>query len=175
MTPAVRKGLVVAGLHVLIVASLGAKLLIDRATLPRGWARAAPVDPDLPIRGRYVRLRVEAKLAGEAPMGVEPGIVESRSAPPLRVVLSVRDGELVATPAASPEDNGVAARWVDRGGVRAVVADTPLAFFIAEHAPDPSVRAAGEELWVEVTVPRSGPPRPIRLAVKKDGSLEVLE
>jgi hypothetical protein len=35
--------------------------------------------------------------------------------------------------------------------------------------PDPSIRAPGEELWVEVTLPRRGPPRPIRLGVKKDG------
>jgi len=59
MTPALRKGLLVALLHVAIVASLGAKLMVDRATRPRVWARTAPVDPDLPIRGRYVRLQIE--------------------------------------------------------------------------------------------------------------------
>jgi hypothetical protein len=37
------------------------------------------------------------------------------------------------------------------------------------------VRAPGEELWVEVTLPRRGPPRPIRLAVKKDGVLTPLD
>ena len=60
MTSMMRKGLAVAALHVAIVASLGAKLLADRATRPRVWARTAPFDPNLPIRGRYVRLRVMA-------------------------------------------------------------------------------------------------------------------
>ncbi len=44
-----------------------------------------------------------------------------------------------------------------------------LAFYIPEHVPDPSIRAVGEELWVEASIPRKGPLRPIRLGVKKDG------
>jgi hypothetical protein len=42
-----------------------------------------------------------------------------------------------------------------------------VAFFITEHITDPSRRQEGEELWVEVTIPKKGPPRPIRLGVKK--------
>ena len=113
MTPLI-KGLIVAGIHVAIVAGMGAKLLIDRATRPRVWVHVLPVDPDSPLRGRYVRLRTK-------------------------------------------ESN------------------EQLAFFIPEHIPDPSIRAAGEELWAEVTLPRKGPPRPIRLAVKKDGVLTPLQ
>lgn len=113
MTPLV-KGLIVAALHVALTASLGAKFLYDRATRPRQWVRVLPVDPDSPLRGRYVRLRIDGT-------------------------------------------------------------NQPLAFFIPEHVPDPSVRAAGEELWAEVTLPRKGGPRPIRLAVKKDGVLTPLE
>jgi len=60
------------------------------------------------------------------------------------------------------------------GGQRVATLDQLLAFFIPEHVPDPSVRAPGEELWAEVTRPRRGPPRPIRLAVKKDGVLTPL-
>jgi len=119
MSPMMRKGLVVAALHVSIVASLGAKLLVDRATRPRVWAHAVPVDPNLPIRGRYVRLRI------------------------------------------------VAGQGVD--------SSAPVAFFIPEHVADPSRRPAGEELWVEVTIPRRGAPRPIRLGVKKDGVLTPLD
>jgi hypothetical protein len=123
MRPAAR-GLLLAALHLTIVASLGGKLLLDRALRPRVWVRAAPADPDLPIRGRYVQLRVELPqdLAG-APGPGSPQV---------------------------------------------------LAYFIPEHVPDPSLRPPGEELWVEVTIPRHGPPRPIRLAVKKDGKLTAL-
>lgn len=174
MTRTARRGLAVAALHVLIVASLGAKLLIDRSTLPRVWAQAAPIDPDLPIRGRYVQLRVEATLEGEPPVSAERAALEPLGEQRLRVALSVRDGELIATPTATAT-NALAARRVERKGRRAVVVDAPLAYFIPEHAPDPSIRAADEQLWVEVTVPRSGPPRPIRLGVKKNGRLAVLE
>ena len=123
MKPFVR-GLAIAAIHVALVSSLGAKLLFDRATRPRVWMVAAPYDPSLPIRGRYVRLRL------------------------------VRTADRAASPVNTSE---------------------PVAFFIPEHIPDPSRRPAGEELWVEVTVPRSGPPRPIRLAVVKNGVFTPLD
>ena len=119
MSPLLRKRLLVAVLHVAIVASLRAKLLVDRAIRPRAWVHAEPYDPNLPIRGRYVRIRI---LPGQ---GVD--------------------------------------------------SSTALAFFIPEHVPDPSFRPQGEELWVEVTIPRRGAPRPIRLGVKKDGVLTPLD
>jgi len=50
-----------------------------------------------------------------------------------------------------------------------------LSYFLPEHAIDPSRRQPGEELWVEVTVPTKGPPRPIRLAVKKGDAFTPLE
>jgi len=51
----------------------------------------------------------------------------------------------------------------------------PVAYFLPEHAVDPSRRPQGEELWVEVTVPKKGPPRPIRLAVKRGDKFTPLE
>jgi hypothetical protein len=51
----------------------------------------------------------------------------------------------------------------------------PVAFFLPEHVPDPSVRLAGEELWVELTLPARGWPRPIRLGVMRAGTLTPLE
>ena len=111
-----RKGLVVAAVHLAMVASLGVKLMYDRATRPRQWVHVLPVDPNLPIRGRYVRLRIEGRPT-----------------------------------------------------------DDQIAFFIPEHAPDPSDRPPGEELWAEVTLPKKGPPRPIRLGVMKNGVLTPLQ
>jgi hypothetical protein len=60
-------------------------------------------------------------------------------------------------------------------GEQMVVLTQPVAYFIPEHVADPSRRAPGEELWVEVTVPRAGLPRPIRLGVKKDGVLTPID
>lgn len=158
MTPQVRKGLIVAAVHLAMVASLGGKLLTDRATRPRVWARTAPVDPDDPIRGRYVRLRVEGE-AVDLPGDHSP------------VALTARDGTLGLT---SSPDSALTAHVSNRNGQRIATLDQPLAFFIPEHVPDPSVRASAEELWVEVTLPKHGAPRPIRLGVKKDGVLTPL-
>ena len=163
MTPLVRKGLIVAALHVALVAGVGAKLLVERATNPRVWARAAPYDPDLPIRGRYVQLRLEAVPAP----GFDAPLAYDRN-----VALSVRDGRLVAT----PSDSGAnLARIASRDNERIALLAIPVAYFIPEHIPDPSVREPGEELWVEVTVPREGPPRPIRLGVRRNGVLTPLD
>lgn len=159
-----RAGIALAVVHLLLIGTLGLKLLVDRARLPRAWARTVPFDPDLPIRGRYVRLRLEVPIAGmpEAPQAGEyrrarlrtdgdrlQGVLEEQG--PVRVRLDSAAGGIVA-------------------GV-----DEPVAFFIPEHVPDPSVRPAGEELWAEVTVPHQGPPRPIRLAVRREDALEPLE
>ena len=179
MTPLLRKGLMVASLHVAIVASLGAKLVVDRATRPRVWARAAPVDPNLPIRGRYVSLRLEAAVGQgldlpEPTTVVNPnGSTWTRAPQSVRVVLSERNQHLVALP--SSDASGLYARASQRDGQSVAVLDQPLAYFIPEHVADPSRRATGEELWVEVTIPRRGAPRPIRLGVKKDGVLTALD
>ena len=165
-----RRGLLITVIHVTIVASLGAKLFVDRATRPRVWARAAPIDPNLPIRGRYVRLRLEAEASGE----LRPNAPRTNAAwqTGVPVALSARDGRLVAAPATS--GSTLTARVTDRNGERVAVLDEPIAYFIPEHVADPSRRPSGEELWVEVTLPRAGAPRPIRLGVKRNGVLTPL-
>src|SRR2546427_11031182 len=90
-------GLVIAVVHVGLVASLGAKLLYDRATRSRVWALAAPYDPSLPIRGRYVRLGLVVE-----PRGIQetkPGLQRPLPQP---VDLRVENGRLIAE--ANPQD-----------------------------------------------------------------------
>lgn len=159
------KGLVIAVVHIGLVASLGAKLLYDRAIYPRVWVRAAPYDPDLPIRGRYVSLQLVVE-----PRGIEdakPGVAWQS---PQSVTLRVEAERLVAE--ADPHESGFVptglhVQFISRGGEKLAVLDRSVAFFIPEHIPDPSRRPPDEELWVEVTVPKKGPPRPIRLGIKK--------
>ncbi len=177
MTRGTRNGLILAAIHLAIVGSLGVKLLADRAMLPRAWVRAAPVDPNLPIRGRYVQIRPEidrfenVDLApGTRGYEYRPGYsADSRAPRPVR--LESRGGVLFA--AGSDVGTGVWGALAKRPD-REVVRLDPVAFFIPESVADPSIRKAGEELWVEVTVPRAGPPRPIRLGVKRDGVLTPL-
>jgi hypothetical protein len=45
----------------------------------------------------------------------------------------------------------------------------PVDFYIAEHAASPLPVRAGQELWIEVTIPPKGPPRPTQVAMKQDG------
>ena len=121
-----RKGLILAAFQCLLVLSLSGKLLYDRSTCPRVWVKTARWDPNLPIRGRYLALRL------------------------------------------APERD---AQWYPQTYGQMVL------FFVPEHTlPFETMRAgrAAPELWAEVTIPRKGPPRPIRLAIKKAGQLEPL-
>jgi hypothetical protein len=168
------KGLIIAVVQLGLVASLGAKLLYDRATRPRVWALAAPYDPSLPIRGRYVSLQLVVEPRGIQETKPSPGQQPQQS-----VTLRVEAGRLVAE--ANPLERGfdpsaLHVRFIQRQDHELAVLDKPVAFFIPEDISDPSRRPEGEELWVEVTVPKEGPPRPIQLGVKKgDGPVVPLE
>ena len=127
------------------------------------------------IRDSYVDLRLEVPITGPF-AAVDCPLTRRRGIP---FELQVRDGRLTLYPlqirTRSPKEivlrpgqisstsSGSIARLRDR-----------LAFFIPPEGPDPSRRPAGERLWVEVTLPRQGPPRPIRLGVERDGHIEPL-
>lgn len=165
MTP-LAKGLVILVIHVCLVMVLGGKLLYDRATLPRVWVSAVPYDPQLPIRGRYVSLQLIVE-----PRGIDEAKTRSESQPARPVLLRVEDGRLLAEAKKSviydPSDLRV--RFLNVDNNRTAALSEPVAFFIPEHIPDPSLRPSGERLYVEATVPKKGVPRPIRLGVSKDG------
>jgi len=165
------KGLIVGVIHLALVCSLGGKLLYDRSTRPRVWVEAAPYDPDMPIRGRYVSLQVVV----DAPGIESPPVDNSWETFPVR--LAVENEHLVAHRDPAPRtynEAGHAIRFVGPVNTRQAVLSTPVAFFIPEHVDDPSRRRAGETLWVEVTLPKKGPPRPIRLGVKTGDTLTPL-
>jgi len=170
-----RKGIILAVLQLAIVTSLAAKYAIDRARFPRVWAQTVAYDPDLPIRGRYlsVRLRVNADQVysgSELPKG-NPGFLwgDTRD-----VYLRAENGHLVVNHAPRPTGLSVT-RWKTRTGEVTAVLSEPVSYFLPEHAIDPSRRQQGEELWVEVTVPAKGPPRPIQLAVKRGETFTPLD
>jgi hypothetical protein len=122
-----RKGLILAAFQCLLALSLSGKLLYDRATCPRVWVKTAQWDPNLPIRGRYLALR----------------LVPERDA-----------------------------SW------HAFTNGQMVLFFVPEHTLPFETMHAGRdapELWAEVTIPHKGPLRPIRLALKKAGKLELLD
>ena len=188
-----QKGCLLAVAQLALLLSLGGKLLVDRATRPRAWVRALPVDPNLPVRGRYVSLRVEVPAPGVAlpPVPPRPSYLRATDAWPNAWETHSVWVELVPTAAGleacslSPKGKGDPAQgtaaFIRESSCslppdqRTVTLRDPLAFFIPERVADPSRRLAGEDLWVEVTLPKKGLLRPIRLGVKKNGVLTPLE
>ena len=183
---ALQKGLLLGALQVALVTSLAAKLAWDRHRLPRVWARAGTWDPDLPIRGRYLGLQLEVvcdnpepKSAGLRPgSGVPPQMIQPIGY--LRGKLRAENGQLASDCAAPLDASGEQTvpllRQQRRGqSVTITVLSEPVLFFLPEHATDPWQSARGGELWAEVNLPRSGPPRPIRLAVKRGNTFTPLE
>ena len=165
-----QKGLLLAALHVLLVCTLGAKLLYDRATRPRVWVQVATYDPDLPIRGRYLAFNLQVPMEGFTARENPSSYMNPYS--PDRCDLQLRKGALTAV----GNPNGeywITSRIVEGKLIALVSTQTPL--FIPENADVPNPRAgSGEELWIEATIPKNGPPRPIRLATKKNGVLTPL-
>lgn len=148
--------------QLLLVSGVALRYAADRARLPSAWARTVPFDPSLPVRGRYVRLRIQVPLS--APVPAVGGVS--------RVRLVAAAGRAYAVPDSAA---GVEATVDSAGGGTVARLTEPIAFFIPEHVPDPSARRPGEELWAELTLPARGPPRPIRLGVRRGGSLEPLD
>jgi len=170
-----QKGALVAGVQLALVASLGAKYALDRARLPRVWTQTVAYDPDLPIRGRYLSVRLRVDAANVYRNTPQPKANRFTFWGDMRdVKLSAENGRLVASPADRPTGLEVV-RWTNNQGQEVTALSEPVAFFLPEHRNDPSWRKSGEELWIEVTVPKKGPPRPIRLAVKQGETFTPLD
>jgi hypothetical protein len=159
------KSLIVALLQVAIVLSLGGKLLYDRAHRPRIWVKTGSVDPDLPIRGRYLTLNLEVHAPGlnSAATRNKPDFYAWQS-----IELTAENGELVAHKSDKHTELSLATwgRRPNQSASDVYFLWPSVAFFLPEHAEVPRIKP-GEELWAEVTIPRKGPPRPIQLAVKR--------
>jgi hypothetical protein len=164
-----QKGLAVAFIHILLVLSVGGKLLYDRATRPRVWVRTGSVDPDLPIRGRYFTLSLEVRAADFKPVDRSNPVFKTQpqTYDPGYVELAVENNELVAHKTDRPTGMMINSwgRQPSRGP-DVFFLSSPVLFFIPEHAETPRL-GSGAELWAEVTVPKKGPPRPIQLAIKR--------
>jgi hypothetical protein len=177
------KGLLLAVVHVGLVCTLGAKLLYDRGHRPRVWIKAAIYDPDLPIRGKYLALSVEVPAEGFVgrliPLGgtsIRPNEVDASDGSneiftPNRCNLVLRGNQLVAV---ANQDGEFWANVRHRDAAVVAVINGETAYFLPEHKSGPLLTDRNDKLWIEATIPRKGPPRPIRLGIKKDGVLTPL-
>ena len=174
-----------------LVSSIAAKYLYQRSTCPRVWTRTAAYDPDMVMRGRYLSLRLTvdgcqstlpSALHAIFPRNADGTTrkggfhVNWQGAVRFRAKLKVEGNKLLAIriPEADLTSKGVdVTAWPD-SACDAMRLDEPVDFYIAEHAVDPTPLQPGQELWLEVTVPPLGQPRPIQLALKQDGAWKPL-
>jgi hypothetical protein len=174
-----------------IVSSVAIRYLYQRSTCPRVWTQTAAYDPSLIMRGRYLSLQLVvdgcASTLPNAKQAKFPRDVNGVPAPgqfsiwapgnvQFPAKLTVKDDKLQAI--RLPEsDNSSATQMVAAGSGIACDAMrlvNPVDFYIAEHATDPTHLQRGQELWIEVTVPPKGPPRPLQLAIKDSGAWKPL-
>ena len=168
--------LLLLGVQLALVLSVAGKYWYERRTCPRVWVRATQRDPEQPLRGRYLALQLLVDACGlpQDRAHYRPPLV-MMNAPDKAgpgswvwmVSLRATSGHLVPSLdeySRKPEELRQVILQADRPCERAPV-QTDEEYFIPEHAKGPFPLRAGQELWVEVTVPPSGPPRPIQLAL----------
>lgn len=188
------RGVAIALLQVLLISSLGGKLLYDRWACPRVWFKTRRYDPNLPIRGRYISLQLEVKDP-RSPEEIESKFrSEIQARENLRAhnswhgpfdfgrecgSIAVRDG----VPVAVFDKSGVSANCENLSFTRqhneSAANGTTLRlneivmYFVPDTAEVPSGAGSGDEIWVLATIPRRGPPRPIELGIKKAGESAI--
>lgn len=174
-----RTSLLLMMVQLALVSTIAAKYAYQRWSAPRVWTRAVAVDPETLMRGRYLSLRLMMNACGnELPQpSANPGTVIYRGGLPtyfdasFPVRLRVAHNRLEAVRLA--ENEGVHAANHAYVPLDATCANVPLEepvdFYLSEKAADPSRLQPGQELWIEVTVPSQGPPRPLQLATKDHG------
>jgi hypothetical protein len=168
------RGVVLLAIQLVLVLSIAAKYVYERKACPRVWVRTAQFDPNLVFRGRYLALRLAldaCALPHDAGNLIGPG---STGVWRWRVKPEAKDGRLVAVPVGDdvrPELIQELMQSANQPCNRAVLQDQ-ADYFIADKAKSPFPLKSNEELWVEVTVPPSGPPRPIQLAISNEAGFK---
>jgi len=174
-----------------IVSTVAAKYLYQRATCPRVWTRANAYDPSLVMRGRYLSLQLTVDgCSSTLPSAKDAQFPRNMNGVPggntfsvraantvwFQAKLAVKDNKLIAIRV--PESDTSSERQTIAGSPGASCSQMqlsqPVNFYIPEHATDPTRLDAGQELWIEVTVPPKGPPRPLQLALKHNGAWKPL-
>jgi hypothetical protein len=173
-------------IQLLLVTSIASKYLYQRWRCPRVWTRAFAYDPELPMRGRYLSLQLavdgcESTLpnAGQAsfPRDVNGAATSGkygiRAGEPVQfnARLKVEENRLLAI-RLPDQENSVSGQLVTAdpsSNCDQMRLEQPADFFIADTAKSPLPVQNGQELWIEVTVPPKGPPRPLALALKDHG------
>jgi hypothetical protein len=143
------------------------------------------------MRGRYLSLQLtvdgcqstlpSAKFATfprDVNGAVKPGPYVLRPHPvTFRADLKVQNNQLVALRVEGQEDPNVGEEISAAPGApcNQIQLSDPVDFYIADTAKSPLPLQLNQELWIEVTVPPTGPPRPLQLALKDNGVWKPLD
>jgi len=174
-----------------LVSTMAARYLYERWGCPRVWTRATAYDPETPMRGRYLSLQLtvdgcrstlpsakEATFPRDVNGAIRPGpFVLRPRAVYFSANLKVENNRLEAIRIQDPEmhSGGQEVSAMPGAQCENMRLEAPVDFYVADTAKSPLPLKAGQELWIEVTVPPQGPPRPMQLAMKQNGVWEPLE
>ena len=178
-------------LQLMIVSTVAAKYFYERITCPRVWTRTAAYDPQLVMRGRYLSLQLSVDGCGstlpsakdaEFPRNINgvPGgntfSIRSVNTVSFQAKLAAKENKLIAirvpeSDTSIPTQSVAAWPGVPCDEMRL---SDPVDFYIPDTATDPTRLKPGQQLWIEVTLPPKGPPRPLQLALKDNGAWKPL-
>jgi hypothetical protein len=177
-------------IQVALVSAVAAKVLYQRWSCPRVWTRAMVADPKSPMNGRYLALQLtvdgcqstlpsakDATFPRDVNGAVKPGPYVLKPQPvDFRANLKAGNNTLVAVRAEGTEDSSGGEEVVGAAGApcNQMHLASSIDFYISDAAQIPLPLQPGQELWIEVTVPPTGLPRPIQLALKDNGAWKPL-
>jgi hypothetical protein len=183
-TKPIRAAAILLIVQLLLVLSIAGKYLYERKTRPRIWVLSSQYDPNMPLRGRYLALQllVDACALPRDQAHLTPGYenhevrMEEHGFWRWTVSLQIENGHLVPKledPAKGPRDTQELMLYTNEP-CNQVPLRTQLDYFIPDTAKGPFPVKPGQQLWVEVTMPPSGPPRPIQLAISSEAGFQPL-
>jgi hypothetical protein len=178
-------------IQLLLVSAAAAKYLWQRWRCPRVWTESVAFDPESPMRGRYLSVQLvvdgcqstlPSAKAAEFPRdvngAVKPGPYSLRSAAVAQFQgeLKVVDKKLIVVQIEDPAKAEAGQTVSIEPGLQCdqMRLEKPVDFYISDRAQMPLPLKQGQQLWVEVTVPPQGPPRPLEMALKENGAWKPL-
>jgi hypothetical protein len=167
------KGLLLMALQLALVLSIAAKYAWERHSSPMVWTRATQYDPQQPLRGRYLALTLHADACG-----LPKAHHEDRDDPSSQFPLRLNHyWSWEVRPAAKDERPGETQTLTLYPNLPCEYASLSggTEYFVPGHAKTPFPLAPGEELWALVTVPPTGPPRPVQLAISDGKQFRILD
>jgi hypothetical protein len=180
-----RRVLLLILLQCALLGSLAAKYFYDRHRYPRVWTTATLYDPDLAFRGRYLALNLNADgcslpvTHSNYNLALGPAATTAKPAPEYfywSVRLHAADGKLIATNAENMVPSSLNLRATRTSDIPCEKTSVgQVNYFVPDSFQLGKVMQTGDALWVEVTVPPVGTPRPIQLAVVHNGAFTPLK